>query len=123
MPVQQRSQKLPRIRRVNPHHLFRRALGDDLPAPVATLWPHVDEVVGRVNASPNGLGGSVWSSDTDRAIAIAERIETGTIWVNQHLAIGPHIPMAGFRQSGLGVEQSVEGLEEFTQLQVLNAAR
>ena len=83
----------------------------------------VDEVVGRVNASPNGLGGSVWSSDTDRAIAIAERIETGTIWVNQHLAIGPHIPMAGFRQSGLGVEQSVEGLEEFTQLQVLNAAR
>jgi len=83
----------------------------------------VDEVVGRVNGSPNGLGGSVWSSDTDRAIAIAERIETGTIWVNQHLAIGPHIPMAGFRQSGLGVEQSVEGLEEFTQLQVLNAAR
>jgi acyl-CoA reductase-like NAD-dependent aldehyde dehydrogenase len=83
----------------------------------------IDEVVARINASPNGLGGSVWSSDTDRAIAIAERIETGTIWVNQHLAIGPHIPMAGFRQSGLGVEQSVEGLEEFTQLQVLNAAR
>ncbi len=83
----------------------------------------VDDVIRRVNSSPNGLGGSVWSSDTDRAISIAERIETGTIWVNQHLAIGPHIPMAGFRQSGLGVEQSIEGLEEFTQLQVLNAAR
>lgn len=83
----------------------------------------VDDVVRLINASPNGLGGSVWSSDVDRGIAIAEQIETGTIWVNQHLAIGPHIPMAGFRQSGLGVEQSIEGLEEFTQLQVLNAAR
>jgi len=83
----------------------------------------VEDVIRRVNASPNGLGGSVWSSDTERAIAVANRVETGTIWVNQHLAIGPHIPMAGFRQSGLGVEQSIEGLEEFTQIQVLNVAR
>ena len=83
----------------------------------------VDDVIRRVNASPHGLGGSIWSSDVERAISLAERVETGTIWVNQHLAIGPHIPMAGFRQSGLGVEQSIEGLEEFTQLQVLNVAR
>lgn len=83
----------------------------------------VDEVIRNVNASPHGLGGSIWSADVERAIALAGRVETGTIWVNQHLAIGPHIPMAGFRQSGLGVEQSIEGLEEFTQLQVLNAAR
>lgn len=83
----------------------------------------VEEVIRNVNASPHGLGGSIWSADVERAIALAGRVETGTIWVNQHLAIGPHIPMAGFRQSGLGVEQSIEGLEEFTQLQVLNAAR
>lgn len=83
----------------------------------------LEAVIRSINASPNGLGGSVWSSDIDRAIAVANRVETGTIWVNQHLAIGPHIPMAGFRQSGLGVEQSIEGLEEFTQIQVLNVAR
>ncbi|MFP5429226.1 MAG: aldehyde dehydrogenase family protein, partial [Gammaproteobacteria bacterium] len=55
--------------------------------------------------------------------AIAERIESGQMWVNQHIAIGPHIPMAGFKNSGLGVEQSVEGLAEYTQLQVINIKR
>ncbi|WP_242127917.1 aldehyde dehydrogenase family protein [Sphingobium sp. Sx8-8] len=83
----------------------------------------IDAVVDRVNASPQGLGGSIWSASTERALAIADRIETGTIWVNQHLAIGPHIPMAGFRQSGIGVEQAEEGLKEFMQIQALNVAR
>ena len=49
--------------------------------------------------------------------------ESGQMWVNQHIAIGPHIPMAGFKNSGLGVEQSVEGLAEYTQLQVINIKR
>lgn len=82
-----------------------------------------EDVIARANASEYGLGGSVWSSDTDRAAAIAERIESGQVWVNQHMAIGPHIPMAGFKNSGLGVEQSVEGLAEYTQVQVVNIAR
>jgi len=83
----------------------------------------VEDVVRRANASPYGLGGSVWSKDVARAADIAGRIESGQVWVNQHIAIGPHIPMAGFKGSGLGVEQSVEGLTEYTQLQVLNVAR
>jgi acyl-CoA reductase-like NAD-dependent aldehyde dehydrogenase len=45
------------------------------------------------------------------------------VWVNQHLAIGPHIPMAGFKQSGLGVEQGEEGLAEYAQVQVVNIKR
>lgn len=85
-------------------------------------FDNVDEIVSNINASPNGLGASVWSADPHRAVAIADRIEAGTVWVNQHLAIGPHIPMAGFRQSGLGVEQSTEGLKELMQIQVLNIA-
>ncbi len=68
-------------------------------------------------------GQSVWSKDTDRAAAIADRIESGQVWVNQHLAIGPHIPMAGYKSSGLGVEQSTEGLAEYTQPRVVNIAR
>jgi len=83
----------------------------------------IDDVIVRANASPYGLGGSVWSKDVERATDIAGRIESGQIWVNQHLAIGPHIPMAGFKESGLGVEQSVEGLAEYTQVQVVNVAR
>lgn len=83
----------------------------------------VDDVVARANASETGLGGSVWSKNVARAADIAGRIESGQVWVNQHLAIGPHIPMAGFKGSGLGVEQSVEGLTEYTQIQVINIAR
>lgn len=83
----------------------------------------VDEVVARANASSYGLGGSIWAKDVARASGIAERIESGQVWVNQHMAIGPHIPMAGFKQSGLGVEQSSEGLAEYTQVQVVNIAR
>lgn len=83
----------------------------------------VDDVVARANNTEYGLGGSVWSLDEKRGLEIADRIESGSVWVNQHLNIGPHIPMAGFKGSGVGVEQSVEGLEEYTQAQVVNVAR
>jgi acyl-CoA reductase-like NAD-dependent aldehyde dehydrogenase len=83
----------------------------------------VEDVIARANNSETGLGGSVWSNDIARATEIAGRIESGQMWVNQHIAIGPHIPMAGFKGSGLGVEQSVEGFAEYTQLQVINVAR
>lgn len=86
-------------------------------------FTEVDDVIARANASDYGLGASVWSSDTDRAAAIAARIESGQVWVNQHLAVGPHIPMAGCKGSGLGVEQSIEGLAEYTQIRVINIAR
>jgi len=93
--------------------------------PILPLVPFrdVEDVIARANASDYGLGGSVWSADTDRAAAIAGRIESGQVWVNQHIAIGPHIPMAGFKSSGLGVEQAEEGLAEYTQLQVINVKR
>lgn len=86
-------------------------------------YEDLDEVIDRANASEYGLGGSVWSSDLKKAQDVAERIESGTVWVNQHVNIGPHIPMAGAKSSGFGVEQSIEGLEEYTQIQVINVAR
>ena len=83
----------------------------------------IDDVIARANKSDYGLGGSVHSADVEKATEIAGRIESGTVWVNQQLNIGPHIPMAGFKGSGLGIEQSVEGLAEYTQMQVINVAR
>ncbi len=82
-----------------------------------------DDVVRRANDSQFGLGGSVWSSDFERAKRVAEQIDAGTVWINQHITIGPHIPMAGSKQSGIGVEQGLEGLAEFTQVRVLNMAK
>ncbi|RMF07656.1 MAG: aldehyde dehydrogenase family protein, partial [Alphaproteobacteria bacterium] len=79
-----------------------------------------NDAIRRANASPWGLGGSVWSSDIDRAHKIATQMETGTVWINTHLDFGPHIPFGGAKQSGIGTEFGQEGLEEFTQLSVIN---
>lgn len=80
----------------------------------------IDEVVKRANASPFGLGGSVWSADIDRARAIAAKLNAGTVWINQHCAFGPHIPFPPAKESGLGVEWGREGLCEFTAMKVIN---
>jgi acyl-CoA reductase-like NAD-dependent aldehyde dehydrogenase len=82
-----------------------------------------EDALARANASPYGLGGSIWSSDIARAHGFAERMDAGTVWINKHIDLGPHIPFGGAKQSGLGTEMGEEGLAEFTQLQVINAAR
>lgn len=79
-----------------------------------------DDVIRRANGTSYGLGASVWSSDPKRAHAIATQIEAGTVWINKHLDMAPHIPFGGAKQSGIGTEFAEEGLAEFTQLQIIN---
>ncbi len=82
-----------------------------------------EDVIRRANATNYGLGASVWSSNSERAHKVAERIEAGTVWINKHLDMAPHIPFGGAKQSGIGTEFAEEGLAEFTQLQIINEAR
>ena len=82
-----------------------------------------EDALARANASPWGLGGSVWSGDRDTAYDLAERMEAGTVWINKHLDFGPNIPFGGAKQSGIGVEFAEEGLAEFTQIRVINEAK
>jgi acyl-CoA reductase-like NAD-dependent aldehyde dehydrogenase len=83
----------------------------------------IDDVVARVNGTDFGLGGSVWSSDRERAFRVATQINSGLVWVNKHLDVGLDTPFAGAKQSGIGVELGQEGLEEFTQMTVINVAK
>ncbi len=78
-----------------------------------------EEVIERANNSDYGLAGAVWSADADKAVEIAEKLETGTVWVNQFLKLTPHTPFAGHKQSGFGAEYGKEGLLEFTYPQVI----
>ncbi len=84
-------------------------------------YSDMDDVIRQANGTDYGLGASVWSSDRDRAHAIARRIEAGTVWINKHLDLAPNVPFGGAKQSGIGVEFAEEGLVEFTQLQIINA--
>lgn len=83
-------------------------------------YADVDDVIARANNTPYGLGGSVWSADLARAHTVATQLESGTVWINQHGASGPHIPFPTAKESGLGVELGREGLLEFTDMQVVN---
>lgn len=81
-----------------------------------------EDALARANNSSYGLGGSIWSKDLDRAYDLATRMNSGSVWVNKHADLSPAIPFGGAKQSGLGSELGVEGLEEFTQLHVINVA-
>ncbi len=107
-----------------------RDLDDDAPlvreeqfGPVLPVLAYndIDEVIARANDSEYGLGGSVWGKDLTRATDVARRINTGTTWVNQYLAIDPTIPFRGTKQSGLGAELGEAGLHEYTQAHIINA--
>ena len=83
----------------------------------------VDDVIERANNSDYGLGGSVWSSDIDRAYEVAKKVDSGTIWVNKHADLQPHVPFGGIKTSGIGTELGTDGLNEFTQRKVINVAK
>ena len=75
----------------------------------------VEDVIDRANDTPYGLAGAVWSANVERAVSIANRLETGTVWINQNLQSTPMTPLAGHKHSGLGAENGIYGLREFTQ--------
>src|SRR5262249_5214071 len=81
----------------------------------------VDDALAQANRTHYGLGGSVWTGDANRGEAIAERLECGTAWVNQHMSVNAKIPFGGMKWSGIGRENGKWGLEEFSDLQVLSA--
>lgn len=83
----------------------------------------IDEVIDRANDSEYGLAGAVWSKDTDKAMDIARRIETGTVWINQNLILRPDTPFGGHKSSGFGVENGMKGLLEYMAPQSVYVAK
>jgi acyl-CoA reductase-like NAD-dependent aldehyde dehydrogenase len=86
-------------------------------------YTNIDDAIERANATEYGLGGTVWSADSDRALAVARRIDSGTVWVNTHMMLHPDVPAGGAKESGIGVELGMEGLAEFTQSHILYAVK
>jgi len=87
---------------------------EEIFGPVLSLIPYSDEqeAVAIANDSIYGLGGTVWSSDPERAANVARRVRSGTIGVNQYVN-EPVAPFGGIKQSGMGREMGPEGLHAF----------
>jgi succinate-semialdehyde dehydrogenase/glutarate-semialdehyde dehydrogenase len=83
--------------------------------PVALIFPAKDEAeaIAIANDSPFGLGGSVYSTDTEKAKRVASRIQTGMVFINYPAVSWPDLPFGGIKRSGYGKELSNLGLEEF----------
>lgn len=74
-----------------------RIAREEIFGPVITVIPYHDdeEALAIANDSDYGLAGSVWSNDSDRALAMATRIHTGTVGVNQGYTMDPFAPFGG----------------------------
>ncbi|WP_066285467.1 aldehyde dehydrogenase family protein [Arthrobacter sp. B6] len=83
----------------------------------------VNEVIERVNASPYGLGGSVWCADPELAEGIARRIDSGIVWINEVQRLSARFPLGGHKMSGVGSENGIDGVLQYTNVQVLSAHR
>lgn len=81
----------------------------------------LDDAIRRANGTDFGLGASVWGSDRNQLAAVAARLEAGTVFINKHADIAPHVPFGGIKSSGLGVEFGEEGLAAYTTIKVINA--
>jgi betaine-aldehyde dehydrogenase len=100
-----------------------RLAREEVFGPVMALIPFDDDddAVRIANDSNYGLGGSVWSADEDRALAVARRVRTGTIGLNYYtLDLGA--PFGGFKDSGLGRELGPEGLDAYLEYQSVYAS-
>ncbi|MGW4332860.1 aldehyde dehydrogenase [Rhodococcus koreensis] len=90
---------------------------EEIFGPVLTVIPYADEheALAIANDSEYGLGGSVWSSDVERAAELAGRVKSGTVGVN-HYSNDPVAPFGGIKNSGMGRELGPEGLHTFQHL-------
>ncbi len=98
-----------------------RVVTEEAFGPVLPLlkFTDIDDVVSRANDTEYGLAASVWGKDIDRAQAVAKRIEAGTVWINEVHSFSPHIAFGGHKQSGIGIENAIEGLSEYTNSQTI----
>jgi len=82
-----------------------------------------DDALRRANDTRYGLSGSVWSSNPERAAALASRLEVGTAWVNHHRATSATVPFGGAKESGIGRVYSEMGLKAYLEPRVVSVLK
>jgi len=78
-------------------------------------WGNEEDAVRIANDTVYGLAAGIWSRDVARAMRIADRIEAGTVYINNYFNAATQSPVGGYKQSGYGRENGFEGMRCFMQ--------
>ncbi|MFH8728088.1 aldehyde dehydrogenase family protein [Streptomyces termitum] len=93
------------------------------PVGVITTFTDIDDAIAQANDTDYGLAASVWTTDLTTAHRMAAAIEAGTVWINTWAEMSTgNLPFGGYKQSGLGREGGLEGLDAYTQAKTVRIA-
>lgn len=99
-----------------------RVVSEEVFGPVLVVQPFADEeeAIAIANDSEFGLACGLWTNDLNRTWRMGRAIESGTIWINTYHHFYGETEVGGFKRSGIGRQQGIEGLLEFTETKHLN---
>src|SRR5580698_187488 len=94
---------------------------EEIFGPVMSIirFKNLDEVIDRANKTVYGLAAGVWTRDISKALAIANNVRAGTVWVNCYNVFDAAAPFGGFKQSGIGRELGEYGLQQYTEVKTV----
>ena len=91
---------------------------EEIFGPVLCIIPFdsIEEVIERANATEYGLASGVWTTNLETAHTMIESLNAGSVWVNEYYLNDDNIPLTGFKQSGVGSELGLAGIEAYTKI-------
>lgn len=95
-----------------------RIAQEEIFGPVTCIMRYSDteQLIALANGTDMGLAMSIWSNDIRKAHWLAERLEAGIVWINDHHRIDPSSPWGGFKSSGIGLENSIQCYKDYTKI-------
>lgn len=95
-----------------------RIAQEEIFGPVVVVLRFGDEAeaIREANAVPFGLGAAVWTRDVSRAHRVAQAVRAGVVWINDYHRIDPASPWGGFKLSGVGRENGLEAIRQYTEV-------